>query len=83
MAPAGFVKGPSRLKRLLTPISCLGAAAAADGVAVGGRVLVPGGDPLPEADVALLAVEDPLAEALASADGAPPEPAARAVNYAA
>jgi antitoxin (DNA-binding transcriptional repressor) of toxin-antitoxin stability system len=68
---------------LLVVIALGGAARAADGITVGGRVLVPGGAPLPEAEVQLVPLLDPLGEARALLAAEEPRAAARTLTDAA
>jgi len=68
---------------LLVVLTIAGAARAADGIAVGGRVLVPGGAPLPEAEVQLLPLLDSLGKARAILDGQEPRAVVRALTDAA
>lgn len=56
--------------------------AAAQDVPIGGRVLVPGGAPLPEASVRLFPLLDPLSETRALLDTTPREAVARATTGA-
>ena len=52
----------------------------ADEIVIGGRVVLPGGEPLPEVELALLPLEDGLTAARAELDGEPAKAAARALT---
>jgi protocatechuate 3,4-dioxygenase beta subunit len=58
----------------------LGSAALASEIPIGGRIVIAGGKPLADAEVALLALPDSLAEAGGLLEDTPAEPVARALS---
>jgi len=74
------MKRSSILFLVLTASVLAFSTAAAEGIAIGGRVLVPGGAPLPEADVQLLPLLDPLGEVGSVLTAAKLEPVSRALT---
>jgi len=73
----------TRILLLISIFVLAAGTAAAEGIAISGRVLVPGGAPLAEADVQLVPLEDSFREARALLEGEPPQPAARTLADAA
>ena len=74
------MKRSSILFLVLTACMLAFSAAAAEGIAISGRVLVPGGAPLPQADVQLLPLLDPLGKVGSVLTEAELEPVSRALT---
>jgi uncharacterized GH25 family protein len=77
------MKRQTRILLLISIFALAASSVAAEGISIAGRVLVPGGAPLPEADVQLLPLLDSLGEARMLLNGDPPQPAARTLTDAA
>jgi protocatechuate 3,4-dioxygenase beta subunit len=70
----------SRVILLISVLTFLATSSLASDVVIGGRILVPGGDPLAEAEVLLLPLGDGLDEALAALEARPLEPVAHTLT---